>query len=941
VKQINTVWKGIAMAVILFCFFIHNSSAQTTGDIAGNITDSLDAEGLIGAVVVIEGNTSQGAFTDLEGNFVIKKVVPGTYTIQVSYFGYSPIEVRNVTVTAGKTTNLGTLYMNATPTEGEEVIVTGTRTTNTEASVLREVKESQQVVSAISAEQISKSQDRDASQVMQRIPGVTIIDNRFVMVRGLAQRYNSVMLNDVFTPSSEVDEKAFSFDLVPSGMIDRIMVYKSGAPELPGDFAGAGIKVYTKNIPDENQTSLTISGSGRQGTTFNRYKSYQGSATDWLGFDNGNRSLPSDYPRTLNSSNVSNAENNGYAKSLNDNYSVKEKKAAMPDLRINFNMARKWNIGKRKFGSVTSINYSNTYQYQQVKLKTFLENYTTSTDDMYATTSRIGVIQNFSLNWNPYNRFTFKNTFNQIGRNTYSYRDKIDTTFNFVNTRGYEYAYESRSIYAGQLAGAHDSKNDKTTLRWVLGYAYTNKKEPDLRRVGTAEKSGEDGTFLIQIPPNASNRVASRFFSNLNEIAISESINLEHKLNTKKGDSSAITLRAGVYSEQKQRDFAARWFAYGVGNQLNFDYSLLEQSFDQVFSRDNMDPATGFRINEGTNSSDRYTASNFLLAPYVGTSIPFLKRFMFSGGIRVEYNHLQLESANSTDQPINLSKQVVSPLPSANLSYNLTEKSLVRVAYFRSINRQEFREVAPFQFYTFATNFDTKGNDSLKHSDINNFDLRWEYYPSPMEFISFGVFYKTFSNAIENTFLSATSRPIASFTNSDKAYSVGAEVEVRKSLSFVGVPVVKNMSVLLNASVIKSEVQFTKDSVIIQTQNSKRAMQGQSPYIINAGLYYFNEKSKLQVNLLYNVFGRRIFLVGGDMLGQPTTYEMPRNVIDLTLTKGFGKHWEVRAGIQDILNQKFNIVFDENNDGIPGANETSFREFRRGSYYTLGVGYKF
>ena len=219
-----------------------------SGTIKGNVKDAVSGEAIIGANVLVMG-TAQGAQADIEGNFEIPKVKAGTYSLVVSFISYKTDTLKDITVYPDQTTMVNATIME----EGQElneVVITGAKVTNTDVSVITEIRKSDLVAVGISAQQISLSQDRDAAQIVKRIPGVTIINNRFINVRGLSERYSTVMLNGVIAPSSEVDSKAFAFDLIPSSMIDRMLVYKSGSAELSGEFAGAVVKIEPKIVVD-------------------------------------------------------------------------------------------------------------------------------------------------------------------------------------------------------------------------------------------------------------------------------------------------------------------------------------------------------------------------------------------------------------------------------------------------------------------------------------------------------------------------------------------------------------------------------------------------------------------------------------------------------------------------------------------------------------------
>jgi hypothetical protein len=274
---------------LLLTIAIKMQAFSQPGVIEGIILDGDTKETLIGAYVLVDG-TSEGTTTDIDGMFVLR-LAPGTYTITISSLGYETLRIENVVVEAGKKFSLNAVLKTESLVLAE-VMITDVKKTNTDAAVLLEVKQAKQVVSAISSQQILKSQDSNAAQVMQRIPGVTIVDNRFVMIRGLSERYNNVMINNVVAPSTEVDKRTFSFDLISSSSLDRMLIYKSGSADLPGDFAGGVIKLFTVDNVDDNFTKLSLGVGFRQGTTFNDYFQSKGSSTDFLGFDNGFRIRP-------------------------------------------------------------------------------------------------------------------------------------------------------------------------------------------------------------------------------------------------------------------------------------------------------------------------------------------------------------------------------------------------------------------------------------------------------------------------------------------------------------------------------------------------------------------------------------------------------------------------------------------------------------------------
>jgi TonB-dependent receptor len=935
--------KGLAIAIMLFCFSTIRSFAQETGEISGNISDSVEA--VIGGVVVIEGNNTLGGFTDVEGNFVIKKIKPGTYNLVVTYFGFKPLTIKDVKVEAGKTTDIGKVQMQPDAVESQEVIVTGVKSTNTEESAVKETKESKQVVNVISAEQISKSQDRDAGQVMQRVPGVTIVDNRFVLIRGLSERYNVVMINDAIAPNTEVERRSFSFDLIPSQMLDRISVYKTGAADLPGDFAAGVVKVYTKNMPDKNYFNVNITGGYRNGTTFKDYNNNYTGKTEFLGFGDKSRDLPNNFPTTAAMTANNALASQKAAALLIPNRLGYTTHSALPDLRFNIDFGRKFRIGNVKVGNVTALSYTNLNQTQTIERHSYgqfdpaagksdvREHYL---DNRSANTVRLGVVHNWSAVLSSRSKIDFKNFFNQQSENETVLRNGVTDQRSSDSLQSSSFRYQSRSIFTSQLGGKHDFKNDKSSFSWTVGYSYIYRNIPDWRRNRSFKAIGSDQPYQISIPGGASLFDAANFYSKLNEHVMMTSGNFEHKF-AKDADSSGISLKVGYYLETRSRKFEARWMSYEALKKGTYTDSLSYLPLDQIFTQANITGPSpyGFKITEGTNQSDQYTASNQLYAGYGAVTIP-LKKLNIQTGIRLEAYHQQLNSATSS-APVKIDTLLISPLPFLNTAYNFTKKSLLRFASSRTVNRAEFRELAPFVYYDFDLNTNFVGNPNLKMCNINNLDLRYEFYPSANEMISLGVFYKHFNNPIEFVIQTAGGEKQFNYQNSISAENKGVELEIRKSLANLNVKFVKDISILFNGSLITSKVHL--DTRLDSTQAKTRALQGQSPYVINTGLYYNNEAKGLSVTALYNVFGKRIFSVGNKTFA--TIYEMPRHSIDLTIQKKLSEHWEGRVGVQDLLNYKTRFMQDSNNDGKITSIDEPFMVTRRGTYITLGVQYRF
>lgn len=935
--------------LILIATTVAMMSFAQNGTIEGRVLDLKTKEGVIGANAVIEG-TTVGAATDLDGKFTILNVKPGTYSLVVSSITYKSQTVTEVVVESGKKTTLE-ISLVEDVAELEEVIVTAKKEIATDLNLLNSIRESKLVVSGISSEQITKLPDRDVAQIAQRVPGVTIVDNRFVIIRGVPERYNQVMINGAIAPSTEIDRRSFSFDMVPAGAIDQMLIYKSATAELPGDFAGGVIQLVTKQPSYEPFTSFGLNFGYRTNTTFENHLSSQGSDTDFLGFDNGFRSIPDNFPSTnqLITSPKNSSLRERAGKSLTNNFDNSARKAPV-DMGFNFALSRNFNVGRVKFNNLTALSYSNSYQYYQSEFLRYNEFTETSAtkrfeykDNFYSNDVRVNLMHNWLVELNANNQIEFKNLFVQLGEHETTIRtgdDKIQNP-NFDRTN-YAYHYLSRSIYSGQLEGTHKFNDETIKLNWVLGLNYINRNEPDYRRFRTFRDkvyAGTEEPYTMQLPAAGNVFETGRFWSDLKDIGYSNGLNFEKKF-AGANEKKAPIIKAGYYAEYKTRDFNARYINYLYPNTADFDQEIGQElsrlPLGQIFAPENIKRSNGFVIEEGTQPQDSYQGTNLLGAGYLSGSMSFSKLDV-TAGFRGEYN-LQTIDARTNAGVVKVENPVFAALPSLNAGYNVTNRSIVRAAYGRTVNRPEFRELAPFLYYQFEYEAAIVGSPDLKTAFIDNIDLRWEMYPNPGELISLGAFYKKFTNPIETYLSITTENPQLFYGNAPEATSWGIELEVRKSLASLGVSrFLRNTSVNLNAAYIYSNVDI---GTAATNQIQNRPLQGQSPYIINLGLYYHDEEKGFSVNTAYNVFGPRIFSVGDKLF--PSWWELPRQSVDFQIAKTWNHRFETKLNIQNLLNAATRLYQDNNNDNeIKIEQEALIQQYRVGTQFSVGLAWKF
>ena len=307
------------------------------------------------------------------------------------------------------------------------------------------------------------------------------------------------------------------------------------------------------------------------------------------------------------------------------------------------------------------------------------------------------------------------------------------------------------------------------------------------------------------------------------------------------------------------------------------------------------------------------------------TDFQLSPKWRFVGGIRIENSKQSLISFDPfsiTTLPIEVALDNTDLLPGLNLVYKLTDRTNLRTAYSRTVARPDFRELAPFEFTDFIGGRAVSGNPNLKRSNIDNFDLRYETFPRLGELMAVSAFFKKFHDPIEQI-IRPTAQLSVTYQNAKAATNYGLEFEFRRRLDAIS-PTLEPFSVNVNVTLVKSEIDI-EPGVGVQTSDS-RALQGQSPYVVNVTLGYDNIDKGLQGNMLYNVFGRRISEVGAQ--GLPDVYEQPRHQVDFNLKKKHGK-FTYKLSAKNLLDSK---ALYKQAEGV-------FREHQAGRSFSIGMSY--
>lgn len=939
-----------------------------TSSVSGILTDEKTQETLPG-VTVICGNSNN--ISSLDGNYKLTGLPAGDVSIIFKMVGFAEKKVQ-VNLKPGQQVVLNIKMSESAESLNEVVVETEARRESLTAMMLLQ-KNSITVSDGISGDAIRRSPDKNTGEVLKRISGTTLQNNRFVIIRGLNERYNTAFVDGSPLPSSESDKKAFSFDIFPAGMIDNLSVTKSASPDLPSDFSGGVIRITTKSIPESLMTSISLSTGIIPGSTFNSWETYKGGKYDLLGFDDGTRDLPELAP-TQEARGFNNNEKAEQAKLMKNDWGSTRKAMASPNPGFQISHGNNWSFGNWKAGYIAGA----TYSYTARTTNTTRREYDSALeeekpvqqfeliDNDYSENILAGVFANASIKYGKNHSIHFKNLFSENSEDKVVKRTGIRDYEQEIRTeeRSSAKGYTQNKFFLNQVSGENSFQKAGVTFNWNIGKGEIERIIPSLKRTVYTRaveknKTEVDTPFEASIPTSGTSPSSGGniFHSTNHEQIRNISSDLSKKFNFSFG---LVTLKGGIFYQERDREFAARQFGYSrysQGSKVIFDRSLLYLPEDKIFGEENLGviqpyiPAApgqpsvkgigGFKLEETTKLNDAYTAGSRLKAAYLMEDFKLKEIIRLSGGARVESYNQFLTTFEDDGDTINIDTTTIDILPSGNLVVSPTKELNIRLCYGQTVSRPEFRELAPFGFFDFVTFYSVRGNPDLKRALVHNFDIRLEYFGKRNQMVSATAFYKKYLDPIEMINRVDVPREVY-FTNVEQGKNYGLEFEFRLGLfSFLPdqtTSPLANFFVTSNIAIIKSEVNV--DS-IAGALTSVRPLQGQSPYVVNGGVNYQDDKRGFTISILGNKIGRRLAIVGNTQ--EPDTYENSRLVLDAQVEKKFGKRFNAKMSVKDIIAQPVVFYQDLDNDGKAGYNgkDNILSESKTGCTVTAGVSFTF
>ena len=878
-------------------FVTQDGSAQgasAVGRITGRVIDAQTGAGLSAVTVQIVGS-GLGAISGIDGRYVIPNVPVGTVALRASSIGYATKTVTSVSVSAGANEMNVALETEAVSLGAIEVTAAAERGSVNRA--LDQQRTATGIVNAVTAEQISKSPDGDAAQAVQRVSGVTVQDGKFVVVRGLGERYTTTSLNGSRIPSPEPEKKLVPLDIFPSALLESITTSKTFTPDQSGDFSGAQVDIKMREFPAEQTRTLTTSVGWNAGATGRSVFAAPAAGGEAFGFAGGSRAVPAGVRAAGNFLNgVTIPQMNDFVNSFRNTWSAKLGTGA-PIGSIGASIGGNDLFFGQRVGYVLSGTYSYTQEVRDNEMRALAQPSVTGgteeIDRFQGQTGRSSVLWGGVLNATTLlgstSRLSLNTTYNRSAdneaRREFGVSENYTLPLDITRLR-----YVERGVGSVQVAGEHELSAHQR-LSWATTASRVARNEPDRSEVVYArETDPQTGVALKPAWFATAGQGAVRTFGALTERALDAKV--DYKLEV--GNSHQSFVKAGALYRVTNRNTDN--FVYSITAPL-LDRASRELAPEEIFDGRFSQPGMSYFQVAPLAQGGSYVADDHLAAGYAMIDAALTSRIRVITGARIEHSSTSVTSEPTFGSQIKTTPRFTDVLPSLAINIALSEKQNLRFSASQTLSRPEYREMARVQYRDVIGAENVVGNPDLVRALIKNVDARWELYPNAGEILSVALFAKQFDNPIERVYLGTSGTRIVTFLNADGATNYGVELEARKR-------VFDNLVAFSNATLMKSEIEIGSSDIGASKINDKRPMVGQSPYVINAGATY--SVGGASATLLYNVYGKRIVSAAERPL--PDVYEQARNSVDVSLRLPLLNGVSARFDARNLLDAPYKVV---------------------------------
>jgi len=902
-----------------------DAEATVFGTLSGTLTSDEDGSPIPDVEIFVIGARVDGVVTGADGTFAARVPV-GTYAVMLIHEKYASQTVKGITVAAEEP---GTVVRTMTPAAVKFPVlnVDGYGETANVIAEKEQRKDSRTVEEVIGKDSMEQSGAGDAGEATKRTPGITIV-GRFVYVRGMGERYSSTLLNAATLPSPEPERRVVPLDLFPTGVLESVKIQKAYTPDLPGEFGGGAILLRTARKPEAFELTFGLGHGFNSRTTFQSGLTYSGGQYDWFGVDDGTRALPSKVENASKGNEIklqdpisgegfTLAELEELGESMPNIWSAK-KRTLPPDFSVKGSVGDTVELWGNKFGYTLGTSYKNGWKSVEDEVIRTIggsAGQTTTVVDYRAngTTNAVDLAANLNLSYDlgkdhvlEYTGLVVRTT-KQETQFYEGYYASEDTDIRVTTL-----SWTEEMLATNQFRGTHDLLR-WLSMDWQYALSMAFRDAPDYRQT-RYDFDATGNQWLLSNRPEGNQRIYNELDDMNHDVALNFTIPFPV------GDGVDGGLRLGANFVYRDREAETRRFKFIHRGPDSQDPTVLAlPTPEHIFSPEFID-AQGFSFEEITRATDNYSAEQTLIAAYVMFDVPIGAEIDFNAGFRVESSDQEVKTFNLFDPSAAIVADLSTTdiLPAVNLTWRFweqpadayTQTMQLRGGYSRTLSRPDFRELSEAQSDEVVGSGVRIGNADLERTLIDNFDLRWEWYPGAGESVSVGLFYKLLDAPIEVVELGGSNRVIT-LDNAKSAVNLGAEFEFRKSLGFLAGDlgwahpasfmggVLRDLQVIGNFAYIDSSVEVPLGGIATEEE---RPLQGQSEYVVNFGLAYVNEDQGLTLSLLYNVFSERIVAIG--TRGLSDAYEQPFHSLDFVAKYKLEGGWSAGIKVTNLMDAK-------------------------------------
>jgi outer membrane receptor protein involved in Fe transport len=943
-------------STVLFLSLFAVASAQSAGGkgvLVGRVVSTANGLPVIGVTLTIAGQSGE---TNLNGVYRIEDIPVGEHSLTVDKAGF---QRQSVTGVAVSTVEIAKLDLAVAPVTAEAPItmaafgVAAEVVRSSGVGLLSERQRAIAVSDSIGSDQMSRLGFNDAAQAMKAVTGASVVDGKYVYIRGLGERYSSTSLNGAEVPSADPDRRAVQMDLFPAELIDAIVTSKTFTPDRPGNFSGGNVDIRTKTMPDARTLAVSFGTSFNSQTTGKSFLTYAG-GTDWLGRDDGSRQIPGELQaKTIPARSTATDSEIGRLSRLFSPVMAPTKTEAPWNRKAAVTYGDRFEVGGQKIGVIAALTYSRDFtSYSGGRIGRNERQGTTSPQlsttvslDDARSAEEIAAGATGKISWQPSKAHEislnglFNSTSEDVARlqsGLYIAGGGLDNDQTYT-TRTLKFT--ERSLRSGQLTGRHvfpawrDFK-----IEWSAASGTNTQDEPDTRFFNNSSRVLGGQTFFEWESSGLVN--PARYYRELEESR--KDFTADFTLPFVTANGNEYKFKSGFAIAQVEREFRERQYLYRA---LGRRFDGNDQTFFLPQFVGNVTPATGRFTNDTLYLQDtsaprnNYDATMDVDGYYLMAEVPLTNRLRAIGGARIETTDMLVTSQDPTRRKGVLDLR--DTLPSLNLVYELRPKMNLRAAFGRTLARPNFRELAPYETFEFVGDFVFIGNPDLKRTLIDNYDLRWEWFTGPGRIVAVSAFLKDMKNPIEKAIFAPTGVIInqgeLQFQNPEKGRVYGAEFELRQKLGGLWAQL-ENFTFGLNLTMVESSVAVSPGELRVArlfdpSAPDTRPLAGQSNHLVNGDLSYSNPRTRTSASLYYNLFGERLALVSPP--GTPDIYEQPAAQLDFILSQKFGDRWKVGFAAKNLLNPA-----EKATQTFRGIEYVRY-ERERGRSFSLSLGYGF